>query len=158
FLARRLEDLPVVLLVSLRSSEPATDQAILEELTAEPHAHLLVPGPLTASAVAGVVRDALGDGVDDAVAAACHSSTDGTPLLLSELLKALVADRVPPDAAHVELVAELGPRAASRAVLLRLARLSPEAVCAARAICVLGDGADVAVAAGLAELEPEAFA
>jgi DNA-binding NarL/FixJ family response regulator len=158
YLARRLEDLPVVLVASLRSSEPGADPAILEELTSEPHAQVLMPGPLTAAAVAEVVRDRLGEGVETIFAEACHSSTDGNPLLLNELLKALVADRVPPDAAHVPLVAELGPRAASRAVLLRLARLSADAVQVARAISVLGDGAAVTVVAELAALDPVAVA
>ena len=158
YLARRLEDLPVVLVASLRSSEPEADQAILEELTSEPHAQVLMPGPLTVVAATEVVRDRLGEDVETAFAEACHSSTDGNPLLLNELLKALAADRVPPDAAHVHVVAELGPRAASRAVLLRLARLSEDAQRVARAISVLGEGAEIAVAAELAELDATAFA
>jgi len=158
YLARRLEDLPVVLVASLRSSEPEADQAILEELTAEPHAQVLMPGPLTVMAATEVVRDRLGEGVETAFAEACHSSTDGNPLLLNELLKALVADRVPPDVAHINVVAELGPRAASRAVLLRLARLSEDAQRVARAISVLGEGAEITVAAELAELNGTAFA
>ena len=128
---------PPLLVGSLRSSEPEADLAMLQELASEPHAQVLVPGPLTAAA-AGVVRDRLGEDVEAAFADACHSSTDGNPLLLNELLKALDADRVPPDAAHVDVVAELGPRAASRAVLLRLARLSEDALRVARAISVLG--------------------
>jgi DNA-binding CsgD family transcriptional regulator len=158
YLARRLEDLPVVLVASLRSSEAEADQAILEELTSEPNVQVLMPGPLTAAAVADVVRDRLGEGVETAFAEACHSSTDGNPLLLNELLKALVVDHVPPHAAQVHVVAELGPRAASRAVLLRLARLSTDAVQVARAISVLGDGAEVTVVGALAELEPAAAA
>ena len=158
YLARRLEDLPVVLVASLRSSEPEADQAILEELTSEPHAQVLIPGPLTVVAATEVVRDRLGEDVETAFAEACHSSTDGNPLLLNELLKALDADRVPPDAAHVHVVTELGPRAASRAVLLRLARLSEDAQRVARAISVLGEGAEIAVAAALAELNATAFA
>jgi DNA-binding CsgD family transcriptional regulator len=153
YLARRLEDLPVVLVASVRSSEPEADQAILEELTSEPHAQVLVPAPLTAAAVAELVRDRLGASVEPAFSDACHSSTDGNPLLLNELLKALVADRVQPDAAHVHVVAELGPRAASRAVLLRLARLSADAVQVAHALAVLGDGAELTVVAELAGLE-----
>jgi DNA-binding CsgD family transcriptional regulator len=156
YLARRLEGLPVVLVASMRSSEPEADQAILEELTSEPHTQVLMPGPLSTAAVAEVVRDRLGASVEAAFSEACHSSTDGNPLLLNELLKALVADRVPPDAAHVHLVAELGPKAASRAVLLRLARLSADAARVARAIAVLGDGAELTVVAELAELEPPA--
>ncbi len=158
YLARRLEDLPVVLVASLRSSEPEADQAILEELTSEPHAQVLMPGPLTVAAATEVVRDRLGEDVETAFAEACHSSTDGNPLLLNELLKALAADRVPPDAAHVHVVTELGPRAASRAVLSRLARLSEDAQRVARAISVLGEGAEIAVAAELAELDATAFA
>ena len=133
YLARRLDDLPVVLVASLRSSEPEADQAILEELISEPHAQVLMPGPLTVVAATEVVRDRLGEDVETAFAEACHSSTDGNPLLLNELLKALAADCVPPDAAHVHVVAELGPRAASRAVLSRLARLSEDAQRVARA-------------------------
>ena len=158
YLARRLEDLPVVLVASLRSSEPETDQAILEELTSEPHAQVLMPRPLTVAAATGVVRDRLGEDVETAFAEACHSSTDGNPLLLNELLKALAADRVPPNAAHVHIVTELGPRAASRAVLSRLARLSEDAQRVARAISVLGEGAEISVAAELAELDATAFA
>jgi DNA-binding CsgD family transcriptional regulator len=158
YLARRLDDLPLVLVASMRSSEPEADQAIVEELTAEPQAQVLMPGPLTAAAVVEVVRDRMGESVEAAFAEACHSSTDGNPLLLNELLKALVADRVSPQAGHVHVVAELGPRAASRAVLLRLARLSPDAVQVARAISVLGDGAEVTVVGALAELEAPAVA
>jgi DNA-binding CsgD family transcriptional regulator len=154
YLARRLDELPVVLVASVRSSEPDADQAILEELLNEPHAQTIVPGPFTVAAVAEVVRDRLGEGVEPAFAEACHSSTDGNPLLLNELLKALVLDRVPPDAAHVDVVAELGPRSASRVVLLRLARLSAEAGEVALAISVLGDGAEFTAVAELAELEP----
>lgn len=153
YLARRIADLPVLLIASVRSSEADANQAILEELTREPHVQVLLPGPLTAEAVAEVVRERFDDLVDPAFADACHASTGGNPLLLKELLKALVADGVPPDGAHVDVVAELGPRAASRAVLVRLARLSPEAVQVARAIAVLGDGAEFEAVAGLADLE-----
>jgi len=158
YLARRLEDLPIVLVASVRSSEPEGDQAILEELFSEPHAQALVPMPLTAAAAAELVQERLGDGVEAVFAEACHSSTDGNPLLLNELLKALVVDRVSPDAAHVHVVFELGPRAASRAVLLRLARLSEDAQQVARAVSVLGEGPEIAVAAELAELTATAFA
>ncbi|MCI0633900.1 MAG: AAA family ATPase [Actinobacteria bacterium] len=157
YLARRLEDLPVVLLASLRSSEPEADRSILDELISEPQAQMLMPGPLTAAAVAEVVRDRMGEGVATAFAEACHASTDGNPLLLNELLKTLVADRVPPDAAHVHVVAELGPKAASRTVLLRLARLSADAVHVARAISALGDGAELSIVAELERLAPPAL-
>ena len=52
YLARHLEDISVVLVASLRSSEADANQAILEELMREPHAQVLLPGPLTADAAA----------------------------------------------------------------------------------------------------------
>ena len=104
------------------------------------------------------MHDRLGDGVEPAFAEACYAATQGNPLLLNELLKALESDRVEPTAANVDLVAELGPRAASRAVLVRLGRLSGVAVQVARSIAVLGDGADLGLVAALEGLEPEAVA
>jgi DNA-binding CsgD family transcriptional regulator len=158
YLARRLEDLPVVLVASYRRSEPGADQALLSELTSDPLAQLLMPRLLTATAVAGLVRDRLGEGVEPAFANACHALTAGNPLLLEELLKTLAADQVSPDAAHLDAIAELGPRAISRTVLRRLARLSAEAVRVARSIAVLGDGAELPVLAELADLQPSAVA
>jgi DNA-binding CsgD family transcriptional regulator len=158
FLARRLEGLPVLVVGSLRPLEPGADQALLAELISDPQAEVLSPALLSAGAAAEVVRHRLGDDVDPAFAEACHASTRGNPLLLTELLKALVADRVTPDASHVDVVSDLGPRAASRAVLLRLARLSERAVRVARAVAVLGDGTDLAVLEAMVDLDGEAVA
>ena len=153
FVTRRLEGLPLLLVVSVRPAEPSADEALLAELTGDPEALRLVPGPLSARAAEHLVRNRLGAGVQQAFAEACHASTRGNPLLLTELLKALEAEQVEPDAAHIKVVEELGPRAVSRAVLARLARLRPEARRIARALAVLGDTADPAVVGALAELD-----
>ncbi|HEX5589331.1 MAG TPA: AAA family ATPase [Candidatus Limnocylindrales bacterium] len=158
YLTRRLEGLPVLVVAGLRSAEPGVDVALLAELTGDPDAQHIVPRPLSADATAELVRKRLGDGVEAAFAEACHASTHGNPLLLGELLKTLESERVLPDAAHVGVVAELGPRAVSRAVLLRLARLSPGAVSAARALAVLGDDAETSLVGALAGLDGEAVA
>jgi DNA-binding CsgD family transcriptional regulator len=158
YLARRLEGLPLLLVVGYRRSEPGEDQALVGELTTEPQAQRLLPRPLTSTAVAGIVRDRLGGSVEPAFVETCHETTAGNPLFLEELLKTLAADRIPPDAAHVDAVAEVGPRAVSRAVLPRLARLSGDAVQVARAIAVLGDGPQLPIVAQLAHVEPPAVA
>jgi DNA-binding CsgD family transcriptional regulator len=158
YVMRRLEGLPVLLVGSVRPLEQGTDDALLAELLSDPDAQVLSPGPLSAGAAVALVQERLGDGVDRAFGEACHASTHGNPLFLSELLKTLAAEHVAPDAAHVDAVAELGPRAASRAVLLRLARLSPAAVKIARSLAVLGDGADLAVVGAHADLDAEAVA
>ena len=81
------------------------------------------------------------------------SGHGGNPLLLRQLLSSLAADHVRPDAANASLVGDIGPRAVSRTVLLRLARLSEEPIAVARAVAVLGHGADIAAVAGVAELD-----
>jgi DNA-binding CsgD family transcriptional regulator/tetratricopeptide (TPR) repeat protein len=157
YLARRLEGLPVLAIASLRPAEPGVDAALLGDIVGDPLTSSVHPRPLSESGVAELVRARLGDGAEDAFAAACHAATGGNPLLLNELLKALATEGVEPTAANRERVAELGPRAASRAVLLRLGRLSPEAVAVGRATAVLGEGADRSVLAALAGLdEPQA--
>ena len=156
YLTRRLDGLPILVVAGLRDSEMDGEDVVLAELTADPVAWRLTPRPLTLGAVTEVVRERLGAASELAFAKACHAATRGNPLFLNELVKTLEAERVRPDAGHVGVVTELGPRAVSRAVLLRLARLSGDAVRAARAMAVLGDGADTAVVGALAGLDSEA--
>ena len=87
---------------------------------------------------------------------ACHDATGGNPLLLVELAKALRAEGVTPDAAHVADVDAIAPRAASRAVLVRIGRLSRDAAAVARATAVLGDDAALPLVAELAGLDDAA--
>ena len=155
YLARRLEGLQVLLLGTMRPSEPGADAALLGELAGDPLAISLHPGALSASAVAALVRERLGEGAEDAFAEACHAATGGNPLLLGELLKSVEAEGISPDAAHADSVREVGPRAVSRAVVVRLARLPEEAVVVARAVAVLGDGAELGAVAALTGLEEE---
>ena len=84
-------------------------------------------------------------------AAACHDATGGNPLLLSQLLTALRRPRAcRPTPRHAGLVRDIGPRAVSRTVLLRLARLPTGARAVAQAVAVLGDGAGLPAVAALA--------
>ena len=155
YLVRRLEGLSVLVVASLRPAEPGADSALLGELAADPSAASLRPGALSEGAVSELVRQRLGDGADHAFAAACHSSTGGNPLLLGELLKAVESEGVSPDAAHAAAVRDLGPRAVSRAVLRRLARLPEQTVNVARAVAVLGEGAEVAAVAAMTGMDEE---
>ncbi len=74
-------------------------------------------------------------------------------MLLTELLRTLQAERVSPDGAHVGTVRDIGPRAVSRSVLLRLSRLAADAVVVARAVAVLGDDAGAPIVAALTGLD-----
>lgn len=153
YLARRLADLPVLVAVSVRSGEPATDEGLLAEIAGDAVTVPLRPVALSAAATATLVRARLGEDADDAFTAACHETTGGNPLLVRQLLAALADEGVTPDAAHAAEVRAIGPRAVSRTVLLRLARLPAEAVALARAVAVLGEQSGLPAAAALAEID-----
>ncbi|MBJ7521331.1 MAG: AAA family ATPase [Solirubrobacteraceae bacterium] len=158
YLVRRLDGAPILVAATLRSSEPGVDPVLLAELAQDPIAIPLRPRPLSDDAVAALVADRLGEAGEPEFVRACHRATGGNPLLLRQLLIALGADGVRPRASETEMVRQIAPRAVSRTVLLRLARLSGEAAAVARAAAVLGDQATPAHIAGLAGLEPQEVA
>ncbi len=153
FLVRRLEDLPILVLVGTRPTEEALSP-VLGQLLTDPLAEPVRPAPLSDDAVTRWIREATSDAADEEFCAACHLATSGNPLLMSELLREVAAEGLAPTAGAAERVATLGPRGISRVVLLRLARLPEGAVPLARAVAVLGDSAQLATAAALAGLDP----
>jgi DNA-binding CsgD family transcriptional regulator len=153
YLAKRLEGSSILLLSGLRSAEPGTDAALIGEIAHDPAVARLTPAPLSAGAVSALVSDRLGGAPDDEFRSATHDSTGGNPLLVQQLLTALATEGVRPDGASARLVRDIGPRAVSRTVLLRLARLPDEAARVARALAVLGEGAPLSALAGAAELD-----
>ena len=158
YVVRRLEGVPLLIVATLRSSEPGTDPALLAEIAQDPLTERIQPGPLSPAAMPGLIERRLGTAPDGAFAAACHEATGGNPLLLDELLKGLAAEGVEPRTNRAGVVRDLGPRAVSRAVLLRLARLSDSDVAVARALAVLGEGAELSELAALAGLDEAAVA
>ena len=155
YLVRRLDALPVLVLGTVRTGEQHEDEGLLAELALEPSAMVLRPAPLSATATAGLVVDRLGPPASPLFTRACHAATAGNPLLLRQLLRALEADRVRPDAAHADTVVAVGSRAMSGLVLMRLRRMPAPVTTVARAAAVLGDGAPLPAVAALAEV-PEA--
>jgi predicted ATPase len=153
FLARRIEGRPILLLTGLREAEPGNDPALLGELVGDPAASRIRPGPLGEGAVTALVEGRLARPAEREFVAACLESTGGNPLLLTQLVIALAGEGVLPDAHHVAHVNQIGPRAISRTVLVRLARLTSEAQAVARAVAVLGDGAGLPAVATLARVD-----
>jgi predicted ATPase len=153
YLAGRLEGLPILLAGTLRPSELGAREALVDEIARAPSAVFVRPDPLSQAAVKELVQGRLGPVPEEAFVVACHAATGGNPLLLDQLLASLAADGVQPDADHVSVVRNIGPRAVSRTVLARLGRLPGEAVDVARAVAVLGDRADLQAIAALAGLD-----
>ena len=157
YLARRLEDLPVLVVATWRTGEQYVDDELLHELTLGPEAVSVAPAPLSPSGTAEVVRTGLA-GADDAFVAACFRTTSGNPLLLRQLLRALEAEGVRPDAAHADTVRAIGSRAVSSLVLMRFRRMPQGNRDVARAIAVLGDGASLPMVASMTGLSDEVTA
>lgn len=152
YLGRRVEGLPVLVLVA---SRPAPSQAAAELMGAvgrDVLVHRIRPAPLTEAAVAGLLRDVLACPVEDPFGRACHEATGGNPFLVATLAAALSDERVAPVANEAGRVADVAAGAVSRAVVERLGRLSPTAAALAGAVAVLGTNVEFRHAALLAEL------
>ncbi|MGO1052764.1 ATP-binding protein [Crossiella sp. CA198] len=148
-LARRMADLPVLLLLGSRPVAP--DAALTLALGGVDPVRLTL-APLSEQAVGRFVRDRLSPAADAEFCRACAQATGGNPFLLTEAITALRADRVPPVAAQAGRVPGLRAAPIARTVLTRLSRLGPEAVRLARALAVLGPAADLRRPARLADL------
>lgn len=153
YLERRLEGLEVLVAAAARVDELDADSTLVLDIAQDPAAVTIRLSPLSEEGAVELVRERVGPTAELSFCAACHRATGGNPLLLQELLKAMQAENVPPDAAHANVIGEVGPRAVSRTVLLRLSRLPADAVAVARAIALLGDGASLPATAALAKLD-----
>jgi DNA-binding NarL/FixJ family response regulator len=153
YLVRRLEDLQVLVAATVRDGEPHVDSRTLGAIAEDPATVSIRPRELSQDAVTELVRQRLGPGADRSFVTACRTATGGNPLLLHEVLKTMQTDGVRPDALHSGAIRDIGPRAVSRSVLLRLARLHGDAIAVARAVAVLGDGAGLPATAALSGLD-----
>lgn len=159
YLARRIESLPIVIAATVRPADSSAGAAAVRELMSDPGRLSVTPRPLGADAAAAMVTERLrAEGPDQRFVNELVTITGGNPLLIDELLKELQAEGVEPSAGNVERLLELGPRAASRSVLLRLARLDDNCAAVARALTIFGEGASDALLAEFLELSEEDIA
>ena len=154
YLGRRTRDLPLVLLLGLRSGDPGSERSELVRLLAEDWVQRISPAPLSSAAVGAIVRAQLDEDADEGFCAACSELTRGNPLFVRELLAAARVEELPAQNASVRALNLIAPDAVGPSVLARLSRMGPEVVALARAVAVLGAGAEVAAAAELANVDP----
>lgn len=154
YLAPRLAGLPVLVVGCVRSSGPGTDPELLRALVQDPATISLRPGTLAEEPTRELIAQRLGREPEAPFVSACKLATGGNPLLLHELLRAMEAEGVNPDAEHLGAIRDIGPQAVSHTVLTRLSRLSPDAIAVARAVAVLAEGAGVSPVSRLAGISP----
>jgi DNA-binding CsgD family transcriptional regulator len=156
YLARRVEDLRLLMLVTLRPTEPEARAELAARMRAEPRATVLSPAPLSRTAVADLVRERLGREPAPEFCDACHVATQGNPFLLRELIAELRSDGIEPSTREAPTVSRLVPDAVARHVLARLLRLPADAQELARAVAVLGADVELRHAGQLAGLDEPA--
>jgi hypothetical protein len=159
-LAHRLDGLPILLVLTAREPASAAAQAgsPVAGLAGEPLTTILRPAALGEAACAELISDQLGSRPTPAFQAACRELTGGNPLLLHALTAGLAADGIRGCDADIPHLRRLTPGTVSRSVLLRLGRMPPAALAAARAVAVLGTAATTARAGRLAGLDTPACA
>jgi DNA-binding CsgD family transcriptional regulator len=159
-LVPRIAELPVALLVATRpiGSQPGGATDLVRRITLEPDVTVLHPAPLSETASVALVRDALSEDASGDLCTACHEVTGGNPFLLRSLITDLLSGELPPGDVSAEQVRRMTPAVVSASVLLRLARLSPDALALARAVAVLGARCDLAHARRLSGLDADAAA
>lgn len=152
YLQRRLDELPVSLLLGVRDGEATTDNATmpLAALASDERCGTIRLAPLSDSAIEGLVRQQ----IPDATVAFCGTVVEtvaGNPFLLHELLRAVEDAGVGPE--DRDQLVSLRPAAVRSSVLVRLSMLGPTCSALAHAIAALGSSATVGRAAAVAEVE-----
>ena len=144
-------------MIAARPPLPGEDRTILDAIAAA--ASTLSPAPLSEAAIATLA----GPGADPAFVTAVHDATAGNALLVEEVLaeareRPLHTTGIPGPGPGIARCMRLGCECEriARRVALRLAGLGAAAAPLAAAVAVLGDGAELAVAARLADLAEEA--
>ena len=138
FLSMRIADLPMVLLLGVRTVDVGQIGVPLAELLGDPATIQVRPGALSEAGAEARIRSLLGS-ADAEFAAACHHATGGNPFLLEQLVSEIRAEGIEPTAASAERVASLGPDTVRASVLLRLERLPSAGAPVARALAILGE-------------------
>jgi DNA-binding CsgD family transcriptional regulator len=157
YLARRLDGVPALVIVTRRPTDPLAITPMLDALASDDRVEHMTLGALSAPAVAQLTERMVGAGADTAFVQLCCSRTGGNPFLLRELLASIAAQEVDPTSADAAaIVATVRPESISRSVLLRLRTLPSTCRSLAEAIAVLERDVELRHAASVANLDIDA--
>ncbi|WP_445160862.1 helix-turn-helix transcriptional regulator [Mycobacterium sp. Dal123C01] len=145
YLAERLDDLPVALVVTIRTGDPGSESASIGSVWDSATTAAIRPSTLSPQAVAAMLDRALPEhrGDDDLVAAVMNL-TGGNPFFVGAVTDAMRAGEDPTSTT---------PGSVRRQVSRRLARLGQSASALAKAASVIGDDASLCDVSRLAGLE-----
>jgi DNA-binding CsgD family transcriptional regulator len=155
YLAERLEDLSVMLVLTFGTAPRSAAPPLLEQLVRHPAVIGVRVHPFSAEASARHLKEtSLPDAGPD-VCRAAHEATGGNPYLLGELGAELGKMDLEPDADLSQRVHGLAPGSVAAVALRRAEAVDGGGPALLRAACVLGSGAELRHAADLAGVERE---
>lgn len=152
YLARRIGDSPVAVVLGLRMPDQDGEQAqaaVARMVAAGDAVQSCLTG-LSPGAAAVLAERRLGRRPDEQFVTACHAATGGNPFLLCALLDDVARTGAAPSGQVAATLHTLAPEAVCRDVLVRLHRLPQELRAVAQAVAVLGGNASVRAAAAVA--------
>jgi DNA-binding CsgD family transcriptional regulator len=155
YLAPRLEEIPVVLVVAAGSAVAAGEDDPLEPVVAQDATRRCRLAPLGAAGTAAWVRASFFPDAEEGFCAAVQEATAGVPWLVAELCRELAAAGTAPTDAAAGRVGEAAPASVAAAALRRARSAGRGAPALLRAVAVLGHGAAVRDAAALAGIGRE---
>jgi DNA-binding CsgD family transcriptional regulator len=153
YLAARVDSLPLTLLIAVGSTGTVADPRALAALRRAADRGLLRLATLSPEAVTRLVRRELPAGGAEAETAFADA-TGGNPFLVAELLREVRRRDRWDGPLTRDALAQLAPERVVDRVSERLAALPVDAAAVARAMAVLGDGAQLRQAAAVAEVDP----
>ena len=156
YTARRIRTLPVLIVLAERDATTpaaATHGRMLADLAGQDHFRRIVLAPLSASAIARLLRGVLGPRSAERLAVDWHAVSGGNALLI----KALIDDRER-RAAQWSGCAESGfslGESFRRGLITCLYRLEPQVLAVAQALSMLGEPAPAALLGDLAGVDAD---
>ncbi|MFF7331270.1 AAA family ATPase [Streptomyces sp. NPDC008150] len=150
--APRVEELPLLIVVAYRPDELPPHAAPLRALPGRGGGRPIDLEPLSADAVAHLVRESLGEHADDAFCQECWEVTAGNPFEAVELAAKVRDRKVTPTEGRAHLLRDLAAAVKGSGLAARLDRLGGPARHYAWACAVLGTEIRPALAAAVAGL------
>jgi DNA-binding CsgD family transcriptional regulator len=157
YLGKRLDDLPIALIVAFRRPDDEAESRRLASIGDVRTEDYLGPAELSADAVHTLLSiEAPSMAARPEMVDAAWRATRGNPFLIREIVAALRDSPARWASAGPEELEAFAPEAVTRSVVQRLVHLGSDAIELARACAVLGDTAPMAAAIDLANLAPDA--